>query len=65
MTIKQLFLEKCQKSTCLKWTYAIFGHNYRVSTFSTLYLTVIVNGHTDFLVMIIELFRFFKKKRNC
>ncbi len=37
----QLFHVKCQKSRCLKWTYGIFGHNYRVGALSTLYLTVL------------------------
>ncbi len=33
---------KCLKSTCLKWTYGIFGNNHRDSTLPTLYLTVSV-----------------------
>ena len=60
--------------------YVLFGHNYRVVTLSTLYLTVldiiilmlklirqsklinqkVKNLHSDFLLMIIELFRFLK-----
>ena len=34
-------ITKCQKSTCLKWTYGLFGYNYRVATLSTLYQTVL------------------------
>ena len=29
-------ISKCQKSSCLKWTYGLFGHNYRVATLFTL-----------------------------
>ncbi len=29
----------CKK--CSKWTYGLFGHNYRVAALSTLYLTVL------------------------
>ena len=34
--------EKMSKINILKWTYGLFGHNYRVATLSTLYLTVLV-----------------------
>ena len=30
---------KSQKSTCLKWTYRILSHNYRVTILSSFYLT--------------------------
>ncbi len=32
MVMRQLFHIKILKSTCLKWTYGPFGHNYRVAT---------------------------------
>ena len=40
MMIRQLFHVKyVKKSTFLKWTYGLFGHNNRVATFSIFYLT--------------------------
>ena len=37
MMIRQSFhvknVCKCQKSTCLKWTYGLFGHRYEVAMF--------------------------------
>ena len=32
---------KCKKSTCLKWTYRLFDHNYWVAALSTWNLTVL------------------------
>ena len=34
-------MKKCQKLKCLRWTYGIFGHNYRVAALFTLYLNVL------------------------
>ncbi len=39
--IKMKIYVKCQISTIMfKWTYGLFGHNYRVAMLSTLYLTI-------------------------
>ena len=40
MKIRQLFHVNISKSTCLIWIYRLFGHNYRVTTLSTVYLNV-------------------------
>ena len=41
MKIRQIFhVNNVKKSTCLKWTYGLFGNNYQIATLSTLYLTV-------------------------
>ena len=41
MEKKQLFYVKMSKINKFKWTYWLFGHNYRVAALSTFYLTVI------------------------
>ena len=43
------------KKTCLKWTLGLFGHNYRVATLSTFYLTVDKNDRTILTCLIYEL----------
>ncbi len=66
MNIRQLFrvkkcMKKCQKSTCLKLTYGLFGHNYRIAKLSILYLTVLTKRpkwRTDRVTLIIEKLHF-------
>ncbi len=41
MEKRLLFHVKMSKINKFKWMYGLFGHNYRVASLSTLYLTVL------------------------
>ena len=41
MMRRQPFHVKMSKINKFKWTYGLFGHNYRVAALSTLYLNVL------------------------
>ena len=39
--VKNVYKNEKKKINKFKWTYGLFGHNYRVAALSTLYLTVL------------------------
>ena len=41
MKERRFFHVKMSKNNIFKWTYELYGHNYRVAALSTLYLTVL------------------------